>query len=275
MLIRKLYSSIGFLIMTMIFLSSCTEIIQIDINGSAPQIVVEATIGHDETARVILTKSVNLYMMDENPPIQNATVTLTDSEGITEKLTQTSPGMYVSVNMKGKIGKTYNLHVEVEQQTITSTSKMPNYVAVDSFRVVNSIYPGGGPAVLPNQPADFYEVYVIYTDPVAEKNYYRLMLFVNGLPSKNNYVYDDRLTNGNQVEKLLVVYDPEIKTGDSIFVEIQCIDKSVYEYYKSFGNSSMGPGNGSSPANPYTNLNGAILGCFSAHTVERWKYFIE
>jgi hypothetical protein len=33
--------------------------------------------------------------------------------------------------------------------------------------------------------------------------------------------------------------------------------------------------NSSSPANPYTNLSGAILGYFSAHTVERVDYILK
>lgn len=263
------------LIMSLMLIGSCTEIIQIDINNSQPQVVVEANIGLGETARVTLTQSVNFYTTDEYPPIKDATVTLTDNEGTTETLTQTTPGLYVSVQMKGTIGKTYNLHIASGQKIITSSCKIPDYVPVDTFRVVNSIYPGGGPPVLPNQAANFYEVYVSYTDPADEKNYYRIILSVNGIVSNNNYIYDDRLTNGNQVENLLVVYNPELKPGDSIQVEVQCIDKSVYEYFKSMGNSSMGPGNSSSPSNPYTNLNGAILGFFSAHTVERKEYFIE
>lgn len=256
-------------------MGSCTEIIQIDINNSDPQMVVEANIGDGETARVILTQSVNFYTTDEYPPIQDATVTLTDNEGITETLIQKAPGIYVSVNMKGAIGKTYDLHIQRGQRIITSSCKIPDYVPVDTFRVVNSIYPGGGPPVLPNQPANFYEVYVSYSDPADEKNYYRIILSVNGVLSGNNYIYDDRLTNGNQVENLLVVYDPELETGDSIQIEVQCIDKAVYEYFKSMGNSSMGPGNTSSPSNPYTNLNGAILGYFSAHTVEHREYSIR
>ncbi|MEA4935954.1 MAG: DUF4249 domain-containing protein [Paludibacter sp.] len=263
------------LITCLIIMSSCTEIIQIDINNSEPQMVVEANIAQGEPATVILTQSVNFYTTDEYPPVQDASVTLTDSEGKTETLTQIRPGVYVSVIMKGAIGKTYDLHIESRDKVITSTCKIPHFVPVDSFRVVNSIYPGGGPPLTPDQSANFYEVYVSYTDPAEKKNYYRIVLWVNGVPSKNNYIYDDRFTNGNQVENLLVVYDPELKKGDSIQVEVQCIEKAVYEYFKSIGNSSMGPGNSSSPSNPYTNLKGAILGYFSAHTVERRQYFIE
>ena len=66
----------------------------------------------------------------------------------------------------------------------------------------------------------------------------------------------------------IIIYDADLKPGDVFIVEMQCIDKAVYEYFESMGNVNMG-GNASSPANPYTNLKGATLGYFSAHTVER------
>ena len=62
------------LITGLIVMSSCTEIIQIDINNSEPQIVVEANIAQGEPATVILTQSVNFYTTDEYPPIQDASV---------------------------------------------------------------------------------------------------------------------------------------------------------------------------------------------------------
>ncbi|MDO9153147.1 MAG: DUF4249 family protein [Paludibacter sp.] len=155
-----------------------------------------------------------------------------------------------------------------------SNSTIPNAVAIDSFKVTNSIYPGGEAPIRPEIPAHFYEVSVKFTDPVAEKNYYIFILYLNGAAQNRNYIYDDRFTNGKQVESVLILYYPEMKTGDKISVEMQCIDKSVYEYFKSMGNSAMGPRNSSSPANPYTNLTGTILGYFSAHTVERREYIV-
>lgn len=275
MIINKLYIVPYMLIIFAISWTSCTEIINLDINNSDPQIVVEASIGQGEHARVILTESVNLYTQDEFPGISDAIVKLTDNEGNTEILTQTEPGVYVSVTLIGEAGKTYYLDIEKDEKSITSVSTIPSFVPIDSFRVVNSIYPGGGPALLPNQSADFYEVYVTYTDPAYEINYYRFVLYVNNKIQNRNYINDDRLTNGNRVENLLVVYNPELKQGDKIMVEMMCIAKPVYDYFKSMGSSTSGPPNSSSPANPYTNLNGAILGFFSAHTIERREFIIE
>lgn len=248
---------------------SCSEIIDIGINNSDAQMVVEAKLPQDATAVVTLTRSINFYDSLQVPAVTGATVIISDDSGNSETLTMTAPGIYESISMKGKPGRKYNLSIHAEDEHITSESLIPARVPIDSVYVVNSIYPGGGPPVLPGQTADFFEVYVKYTDPVSEQNFYRIILYINGKASSRLYIYDDRLTNGNQVENLHVVYDPELKDGDKIMVEMQCIDKKVYEYYKSMGNSSMGPRNATSPANPYTNLQGAILGYFSAHTVER------
>ncbi len=100
------------------------------------------------------------------------------------------------------------------------------------------------------------------------------MVSVNGVVTSRNNVNNDRLTNGNQIEAFLIVFDDKLKTGDTITVEMQCIEKPVYEYFSST-RSSGGPGGSSSPANPYTNLQGAILGYFSAHTVERVDYVLK
>lgn len=264
-----------FSVLTVAFLSSCTEIIDIDINSSEPEVVVEATVPLNEPAKVILTKSIDLNVTNAFSNVQNAVVTITDSEGNSEILTEQMPGIYSGVSITGKVGTTYHLSVKTDDKIISSDCKIPEYVAIDSISVLNSIYPGGGGPMGDAQSADFYEVNVTYSDPADRQNYYRIVLFLNGVPLSGNNVYDDRFTNGNQVTNTLIMYNPLIKNGDKIMIEMQCIDKAVFDYFDSLGNSAMGPRNSSSPANPYTNLTGGLLGFFSAHTVERTEYIIE
>lgn len=254
-------------------LVSCTEVIDIDINASNPQLVVEGGIGLNEPARIVLTRSISLDQSIEIPFEENADVVISDKEGNSEKLLEMSPGIYFSPTIKGVAGRTYNITINTAKETVTAQSTMPAQVRIDTMTVENSIYPGGGRPV-GNQPAPFYEIRVKYTDPAPETNFYRFLVTVNGVVDSRNNVYNDRLTNGNQVEAFLIVYNPELKTGDSITVEMQCIEKPVFEYFSSMG-SAVGPGGSSSPANPYTNLQGAILGYFSAHTVERKTYLLQ
>ena len=275
-MIIKLLKLNVFLIITFLTIS-CKEIIDVDINVSDPQIVVEASIGLNENASVWLTKSIYLNDTSNNfPRISDAKITLTDNFGNSEILKQSSwSGNYISSKMKGEAGRTYKLAIDAENHTISSTSTIPTFVAIDSFTVINSIYPGGGSPILPNQAADFYEISVKFTDPINEKNYYHCILLLNESRNGGTYVYEDRLSNGKQMESYMVIYNPSMKTGDKISVELQCIDKSVYEYFKSMGNSTMGPRNSSSPANPYSNLTGSLLGYFSAHTVERREFVVN
>jgi hypothetical protein len=259
-------------VFTGIIIISCTEEVDIDINAAHPQLVVEASIGLYEPARVVLTRSISLDESINVPFETNADVQITDNFGKTEKLREISPGVYASSMIYGVEGNKYYLNVKTKDETITSTSTMPAKVKIDTVTVLNSVYPGGGPPQ-GNQPAPFYEVRVKFSDPANETNYYRFLTYVNGKVVNRNNILNDRLVNGNIVESLLVIYNPELRAGDKITVEMQCIEKPVFEYFSSV-NSMRGP-NSSSPANPYTNLSGAILGYFSAHTVERIDYILK
>lgn len=257
-----------------LLLTACTEVIDVNINASDPQLVVEASVGLNEYARVYLSKSIDLNAPDNFAGIGNATITLTDNEGKSETLTDLNGGVYKSINLKGEAGKTYSISIVSGEKNITSTSKMPTFVPIDSFTVVNSIYPGGGPP-RGNQKAPFYELKIKFTDPANEQNFYRILSYYNGKLQARNSIFEDKFSNGKQIESNLIIYNDTAEIDDKISIELQCIDKEVFNYFESMGNSSMGPGNSSSPANPYTNLNGAILGYFSAHTLERKEWVLK
>lgn len=254
--------------------TSCTEIIDISTNAAEPQLVVEASIALNENATVILSKTANLDQPNNFEMVSDAQVRITDNDGKTELLTETNKGIYTSNVLKGENGKSYTLRIESGDKLITSQCKIPDLIPIDSFKVVNSVYPGGGPPK-GNQPAPFYEIKLKYSDPVNQQNFYRIVLYYNGKVQDRNNISSDKFTDGKQMESSLVLYNDSAKAGDKISVEFQCIDKSVYNYFESMGNSAMGPRSASSPANPYTNLNGAILGYFSAHTVERKEWVVN
>jgi hypothetical protein len=62
----------------------------------------------------------------------------------------------------------------------------------------------------------------------------------------------------------------KVKLNDIVSVEMQCITRPTYLYYYTLNQQSgSGPGGGTTPANPPTNIQGGALGIFSAHTVQR------
>jgi len=255
-------------------LVACTEIIDISTNVAPAQLVVEANIALNENAQVVLTKTAAIYETADFEKVQNAIVRITDNDGVTELLTEVSDGVYKSLNLKGVAGKTYSLNINSGNQTISSACKIPSLVPIDSFTVINSFYPGG-PQPVGNQKAPFYEIKLKYSDPANEQNFYRLVVYYNEKVQARNSIFDDRFTNGKLMESTAIIFNDTAKTGDKIRVELQCIDKQVHNYFASMGSAGGPPGSSSSPANPYTNLTGAILGYFSAHTIERKEWVLD
>ena len=254
---------------------SCTKEIEIDLNSSDPQIVIEGSVpANGEKATIKISKSVNFDESNVFPEVRNAVVILNDNAGNSETLTETSPGIYQSNLITGVVGRTYYLDVNYEDKKFSSTSTIPTLVNFDTLIVEKSTSSGGGPGGMTGSSSSgtLYNVIVEYTDPSNENNYYLFLEYVNGV-YKGNYIFDDRLTNGVLVQANLNNSKRTLQTGDILEIEMQCIDKSVYEYFNSFGNLDGGPMNSTTPANPYTNIQGSVLGYFSAHTVMR-KIFV-
>lgn len=250
-----------FLLITVVLLASCTEEIEIDLNSSDPQIVIEGSVSTTGKSVIKITESVNFDESNDFPRVQNAFVEISDNLGNSEILLESSEGIYSTTSFGGVEGRTYSLNVQIDDKSLESMSSVPNQVSFDSLIVRKGSAPGF-PGAQENDL--FYEVRVQYKDPADETNYYRFVEIVNN-EITNSYVFDDRLNNGEFVTQPLLNFARELVPGDVLQIEMQCIDESVYEYFKSFGNTQ---GSSATPANPYTNIIGSELGYFNAHTSE-------
>ena len=90
---------------------------------------------------------------------------------------------------------------------------------------------------------------------------------------------NDELTDGRTVNTELLIFGDDsdtkeerdkkkIKSGDTLRVDMMCIDQPVYKYWYSLLNSATGANNNATPANPVTNISGDALGYFSAQTFD-------
>jgi hypothetical protein len=242
-------------------------VINVDLNSKDPQIVIEATITDDSTIphTVLLTKSVNFSDPNSFPAIQNATVTVNDDLGNTVTFAETSPGVYKNTTLKGVPGRTYSLKILAEGKTFTSSCKMPAKVPLDS--VVFESFSFG------NQSDDNSEKSFrpVYTDPAGKGNYYKFNLQKGDSISKTIFLIDDDIVDGSVNKRPLFDRELSLKKGDSVTLQMLCISKEVNLYFYSMDQSSGGPGGTASPANPVTNIQGAALGYFSAHTLQTVK----
>jgi hypothetical protein len=247
---------------------SCQKVVDIEVNTSSSQIVIEGNLSNIRSTQYVkISRSVAYTSTNVYPPVSGADVRVTDNLGNSWKFNEsTFAGMYSFGPLRGQPGRTYTLNVVVEGKTYTGTSVMPDVVPVDSL-TLSTITFGSTTRKL---------VAINFTDPRGVQNNYRYILRINGRQNNRIYVDDDRLTDGNLIkEELFPGNDEEeeenddLKTGDRAEVEVQNIDKKVFNYWFSLRQQSRGgPGGGTTPGNPPSNLSNNALGYFSAHTYQ-------
>jgi len=259
---RKLF--IGCLILSLT-LPSCKKVIQVDLNDSAPQLVIEGEITNLPGPYLVkISKSVNFNASNTFPPVSGAIVQMTDSNnGLVAHMAETSPGTY-SGNVYGGVPlHTYKLSVMVEGKKYTSTSTMPKPVTLDSVSFVQNF--------------DFNNKNVInavvnFQDPPDKANYYQFTEEVNKVPVPNFLVFQDRLSDGKYIRETLFNDTSRMQVDDTLSLNMYCVDKNVYEYFFTLqqvtGNNTF---RSTTPANPISNISNGALGYFSAHTVTRKK----
>jgi hypothetical protein len=139
---RIFFTMIGFCIFF-----SCSQHIEIEQPYYEPKIVVDGTIESGFTASVFLTKSSPFLTSYDSVSIREsfinyAKMTLFCSNGDSEVLMLTRqndffpPFVYKSVRMKGIVGESYTLKVEVEGKVITGVTTIPDVPLVFGFEQV-------------------------------------------------------------------------------------------------------------------------------------------
>ena len=235
---------------------SCQKVIHINLNNSDPRYVIEGNISDKPGPYLVkISKTVNFEETNTFPAVSGAVVMITDNTaGVTDTLHEYSAGSYATSILTGLPGHTYRLYVKVSGQEFTALSTIPQPVTLDSLYSSKSPISGD------------IRVVPVYFDPVSTGNYYHFAEYKNNEETDNIYIRNDLFLNGQLVQTNLNRGGGDIKLdiGDSLKIDMQCIDSSVYQYYYSLQQTKNQ--NAATPANPVTNIKGGALGYFSAHT---------
>lgn len=246
-----------------VLLSSCQKVIRLDLNSSSPQLVIQGNV-YDEAGPYVVTisRTVNFDAPSLYPPVTNATVTISDNAGVTEELSQTTDGTYVTSNLQGVVGGTYTLTVQVDGKTYTASSTMPEAVGIDTIYYKKQIFGAGQLITMDfrNQP--------------DKENFYRVIHLVNGKQVDGFSIISERTDSVTTIAYsfMSTVNRPndtttkKLEKGDRIDVWLECIDKGVFEYFRTANREG---GQNASPANPVSNINNGALGYFNACSVRK------
>lgn len=247
-------------LLSLLLFTSCEKVIDIEVKDASPKYVIEGVVDNESGGCLVkVSRTKPLAGNNSFAGVSGAAVRITDESGAAVQLAEAVPGMYRSA-LAGVPGKTYTLQVTIGSETFTATSTMPAFVGIDTLYTGFMDWMG---------EKEYYPT-LVYNDPPQKGNAYRFVLYINGQKTDDLFGQNDDLSNGRrQVVSLFSEDDlqDDLKPGDELRVELQCIDQPVYRYWFSLWQGATGEGNAASPANPVTNISGGALGYFSAHTV--------
>ena len=283
------------------FWSSCETDITLDLPQPEEQLVVEGNIESGLPPFVILTRTIGFYgdvdlSAIEDFYVRDAVITVSDGESSVELLeiclddipeevqplvaeffgipvdslgsiaynicVYTDPGLLFGAPvMIGEAGKTYNLTIEAEGKTLTSTTTIPPIVELDSLFYLPHEDPGAADSLV--------RLYAHLTDPPELGNYYRLFTSRNNGAYQTDFfsVTDDLVFNGLSIDFTInrILEDGEefngdtfgyFFRGDTVAVKLCSIDQATFDFWNTLENDSGGDGPFSSITIVRTNING-------------------
>ena len=247
----------GFLLLVVLLFNACEDVIQISLKDVKPQVVIEGGITlQSGPYQIKISKTTDYFEPSVYPPVGGAVVEILDDLGNSEDLMEQEAGFYSTLTLQGDTDRVYYLRVKIEGKEYTGSSIMQRVVPIDSMK--REFLPGG------NFRDDGYYIHCFFTDPFEKGNNYRLIAYVNGTRDETIYLVDDTFVNGKSIDYFL--YFASYQIGDTAVVELQSLDRPVYEYFSTLSAivSNQGGNNPANPANPNTNLTGGALGYFGA-----------
>jgi hypothetical protein len=240
--------------------ASCKKIINVDLNNAPSQVVIEGIVNDINPGFVTISKSVTFSNDNIFPAVSGASVSIKDDVGNNYTLTESTvtKGTYTNASLIGVSGRTYTMTVVTDGKTYTATSAIPALVNLDSLKPDQIVF---GNTLLK-------VIVPVYTDPAGRGNYYQFVESVNSRLIKNVNAWYDNVNDGGTNTRRLIYNDPNedslnIKTGDTVSVEMRCIDKNIFTYMAALADLN---GNQTTPSNPVSNISNGALGYFSAHT---------
>lgn len=249
-------------------LYSCEKVIDVKQNNATGKIDIEANLTNVPGQQIVyIRQNVPFTNTNTYPLVTGATVNITDQAGGNYVFTEEPSGTYKINNAAGTVGSVYQLTVNTSGETYTAKSTMATGINLDTILSKNDPFGGTNNRKL---------ISVVYRDPVGVPNQYRFVMYVNGVQVKRVFAFNDQFTDGRTNTTDLDQDDIDIYPGDTVKVEMQCIDLPIYTYWFTLlQQGDRGPVGSVAPANPPSNLSNNALGYFSAHTTQTKTIIIK
>lgn len=273
-----LNKSVLFLLLSVLVLSGCRELVEVELLDQKPQLVVEAEITDTSGPHFVKLSLTQDYFSDEAlPPADNAIVTIRDNKGQEETLIQTEPGLYVTQDLEGITGRTYTLSIEREGEKYESKGSLPEEAVIDSLEY--RYFPASPPLL-----EEGYYVIAYGSLPENRNNFFRFKVFENDSLYNGRsdlFVQSDEFLGNTQSISLRFPYP--FREGDKVRIEMYTISEEMYQYYIELITLLFNDGGLFSPPpqNPVSNIRNLTnpanppLGYFQVASITKGSLLIE
>lgn len=213
-------------IISVFSLTSCEEVITVDLDTAAPRLVIDAAIDWEKDSlgskQVIKLTTTTGFYSNIIPSVSGATVFITNSSNVVFTFNEvvSNTGFYECNNFIPSIGETYSLTVNYAGQTYTATEKLIDVPEISRISQRNDA----------GLNADEIEVKFYFQDNNLENNSYltRYLTTVNAFPEFD--VFDDRFAQGNEMFGLYT--NEKLKAGDTINCALYGISSQYFNYMR-------------------------------------------
>lgn len=221
-----------------VLLSSCEEVVHVDLQTAAPKLVIDAqiqwqkgTAGNEQKIKLSTTTG---YYNPNIPTVSGANVFVTSSDNVVFNFTEevANSGLYLCHNFVPEIDKTYVLTVELNGQIYTATESLKSVSPISHIEQTDEGGFGG----------DEIEIKTYYNDPDLVDNYYMFRYKANSLAIPYYGVDEDEFFQGN--EFFGYFSNENLKSGDNVDITIYGISKRYYEYMNKLILIAQGSGGG-------------------------------
>lgn len=271
----------GFIFM-LLFVFSCNDD-EIKINEAASYFVVDGWIEEGKKAEVYLSRNTPYFTIIDSSSyfdllLMSATVSIWNDEKEEKMRGFLLSNKYTSRTIKGEAGKTYHIQVTYHDTVLTASTTIPEKPKIDSAWF--EFLPDNDTVGL---------VKVKFTDDVNIRNYYRILVKVEGetdyLPTASSVINDYYFQKPqhtfpvtknklSQIENLNEVY---FKVGDTVVVKLCAIDEASYKFWYVYQFESLNAVNpfASSSLELEGNINGPGVGIWSGYSYDTYVVIVK
>ncbi|MCZ4407533.1 DUF4249 domain-containing protein [Cryomorphaceae bacterium 1068] len=229
---RTLYKNLFLFLAATAILSSCQDVVELDLPEGDEFLVVEGWITNENRPHDVILTTTAAYFDEADPaPVSGANVFIRDNEGMETLLTETSPGVYTYPD-SGTVGKAYQLEIVLENGKRYLSSFEEIFEPVPILDIQWQLSEDEPDVDDGENIDDIYDVLIFTIEPAGLGDNYRWRSILNGEEAREPFdifVTDDQFVDGNPIPDFNVT-DELYSQFDTVVIIQERISRDAREF---------------------------------------------